>query len=90
MLSVFPNEPLALQTTHSWSFLGLEDNFGNVRADSLWTKSGYGKDVIIGVLDSGVWPESHSFRDEGLGPIPAKWKGECTVGDLFGPSYCNK
>ncbi|GKV04488.1 hypothetical protein SLEP1_g16643 [Rubroshorea leprosula] len=47
-------------------------------------------DVIVGVLDSGVWPELKSFNDEGLGPVPEKWKGECEVGKTFKSSSCNK
>ncbi|KAL2527555.1 Peptidase S8/S53 domain-containing protein [Abeliophyllum distichum] len=30
-----------------------------------------GEDAIIGFFDSGVWTESESFNDEGLGPIPS-------------------
>uniref|UniRef100_A0A0D9WWE9 Uncharacterized protein n=1 Tax=Leersia perrieri TaxID=77586 RepID=A0A0D9WWE9_9ORYZ len=29
------------------------------------------------MLDSGVWPDSPSFSDDGLGPPPTRWKGSC-------------
>lgn len=44
-------------------------------------------DVIIGVLDTGIWPELDSFSDEGFGLPPKKWKGACEGGDDF---KCNK
>lgn len=51
-------------------------------------------DVIVGVVDGGIWPESESFSDEGFGaptphpPAPkGKWKGKCAGGDNF---TCNK
>ncbi|PKA58624.1 Subtilisin-like protease [Apostasia shenzhenica] len=50
---------------------------GLVPKQTLWTKARFGEDVIIANLDSGVWPESESFRDEGMGPIPTAWKGIC-------------
>ncbi|KAL3695422.1 hypothetical protein R1sor_009498 [Riccia sorocarpa] len=90
VVSVIPNRKHHLHTTRSWEFLGLEDVNGNVPKESLWAKSNYGKDVIIGVLDTGVWPESKSYSDDGFGPIPSSWKGSCVTGDEFGPKYCNK
>lgn len=38
-------------------------------------------------IDLGVWPESKSFNDEGMGPVPSKWKGTCDDG---GGVTCNK
>jgi hypothetical protein len=38
----------------------------------------------------GIWPESKSFGDEGLGPVPARWKGVCQGGDSFNSSSCNR
>ncbi|CAJ1943620.1 unnamed protein product [Sphenostylis stenocarpa] len=34
-----------------------------------------------------VWPESHSFSDEGFGPIPKRWRGKCQTEDNFS---CNR
>ncbi|CAE5972686.1 unnamed protein product [Arabidopsis arenosa] len=48
-----------------------------VPSSSIWRKARFGEDTIIANLDTGVWPESKSFRDEGLGPIPSRWKGIC-------------
>ncbi|KAK1578770.1 hypothetical protein Q3G72_033014 [Acer saccharum] len=43
--------------------------------------------IIVGVIDSGIWPESKSFSDEGFDPPPEKWKGDCSGGENF---TCNK
>ncbi|KAK4728623.1 hypothetical protein R3W88_021611 [Solanum pinnatisectum] len=62
---------LSLHTTHTPSFLGLQQNMG------LWKDSNYGKGVIIGVIDTGILPDHPSFSDVGMPPPPAKWKGVC-------------
>uniref|UniRef100_A0A7N0VLT2 Subtilisin-like protease n=1 Tax=Kalanchoe fedtschenkoi TaxID=63787 RepID=A0A7N0VLT2_KALFE len=88
VVSVFPNKPVKLHTTRSWEFLGLEHD-GITPPDSLWNISGYGQDTIIGTLDTGVWPESRSFSDEGLEPVPSRWKGAC-VDESDNKVICNK
>ncbi|XP_077237909.1 subtilisin-like protease SBT5.3 [Tasmannia lanceolata] len=76
VISLFINKGRELHTTRSWQFLGLEKD-GVVPSHSIWKQARFGEDTIIGNLDSGVWPESESFNDDGMGPIPSKWKGMC-------------
>ncbi|KAL9143811.1 hypothetical protein ABFS82_14G258400 [Erythranthe guttata] len=83
-LSAFEDGAVTAATTHSYKFLSLNT------ASGLWPASNYGKDVIIGILDGGIWPESPSFSDEGMTAIPAKWKGTCQGGQDFNSSLCNK
>ncbi|KAH9317964.1 hypothetical protein KI387_019733 [Taxus chinensis] len=97
VISVFPNRKRKLHTTHSWAFLGLEDESQQILPQSLWKRTEFGKDVIIANLDSGVWPESKSFSDEGFGPVPSRWRGICqnTTGfscnrKLIGARYFHK
>ncbi|XP_074288462.1 subtilisin-like protease SBT1.4 [Silene latifolia] len=84
VLSVSPDRVHQLHTTHTPDFLGLADGSG------LWPNSGYASDVIVGVLDSGIWPEIPSFNDDGYDPVPDTWKGECFVGPSFPVTSCNR
>ncbi|KAF7138973.1 hypothetical protein RHSIM_Rhsim07G0022800 [Rhododendron simsii] len=80
VLSVFPNQYHKLHTTKSWDFIGLPQKARrNVKRES---------NIIVGLLDTGITPESESFADNGLGPPPAKWKGTC--GHFANFSGCNK
>ncbi|KAJ6415817.1 hypothetical protein OIU84_004584 [Salix udensis] len=84
ILSVIPDQIRQLHTTHTPAFLGLSESSG------LWQNSGYGDGVIIGVLDTGIWPEHCSLSDSGLSDVPSTWKGICETGPDFPASSCNK
>ncbi|KAK4488211.1 hypothetical protein RD792_003954 [Penstemon davidsonii] len=69
VISVNPSRVYKLHTTRSWDFVNLTTNKLGAPQES---------DVVIGLLDTGVWPEHPSFNDSGFSPPPAKWKGTCT------------
>ena len=81
---------IKLHTTHTPSFLNLQSmssiGIGTVYDDGpLWNASRRGADTIVGVLDTGIWPERPSFsNDAGFGPVPPRWKGAC---DSYLPSF---
>ncbi|XP_021892838.1 subtilisin-like protease SBT3.5 [Carica papaya] len=87
VVHVLENRFHALQTTRTWDYLHLSSHFPT----NLLHETNMGDGIIIGLLDTGVWPESVVFNDEGLGPIPARWKGHCQSGQLFnGTTDCNR
>ncbi|KAK3150532.1 hypothetical protein QOZ80_3AG0234350 [Eleusine coracana subsp. coracana] len=90
VISVFRSRMLQLHTTRSWDFMGLRLYTQMEKSSQMHLK--FGDDVIVGVLDTGVWPESQSFRDDPhLGPIPSSWRGTCVGGDQFDPATaCNR
>ncbi|KAK0580478.1 hypothetical protein LWI29_002405 [Acer saccharum] len=87
VVHVVPNRILSLHTTRSWDFLRVKPHILNGLL-SKSTHSSYGS--IIGVMDTGIWPESESFRDEGMGEVPSRWRGMCQEGEGFNHSNCNR
>jgi len=96
------DEPRKLLTSFTPTFLGLD------KAGGLWSQLGgpehAGEDVIVGILDSGVWPENPAYADRvdaggkptfsSSGTVaysapPAGWQGECEAGEGFTVGHCN-
>ncbi|KAG0465895.1 hypothetical protein HPP92_020059 [Vanilla planifolia] len=61
VVSVFKNKQNQHHTTRSWNFLGFPLAAPRAALES---------DVIVGMLDTGIWPESKNFDDAGFGPRP--------------------
>ncbi|KAJ6679557.1 PROPROTEIN CONVERTASE SUBTILISIN/KEXIN [Salix purpurea] len=79
VLSVFPNRYHKLHTTKSWDFIGLPNTTKrNLKME---------RNMVVGLLDTGITPKSESFKDDGFGPPPKKWKGTC--GHYANFSGCN-
>ncbi|CAN7099008.1 unnamed protein product [Brassica rapa subsp. narinosa] len=89
VVSVFPDPNYQLHTTHSWDFLKYQTA---VKIDSSPPSSPEAGtyDSIIGILDTGIWPESESFNDKDMGSIPSRWKGTCMEAKDFNSSNCNR
>ena len=97
VLAVSKDEIRALDTASTPNFLGLSGTGG------FWNSTGArGEGVVIGIVDSGVWPESESFTDRtGTNGNASKdgkldyqqipgWHGKCTPGDQFTATDCNQ
>ncbi|MFB9234900.1 S8 family peptidase [Plantactinospora siamensis] len=91
VVNVWKNSIVSAQTLSTPEFLGLAGKAG------VWQRQFGGVDragegVIVGVLDSGFWPENPSFgpiaRPRDQRTIDAKWHGACDPG-VEAPITCN-
>ncbi len=97
VLAVSKDEIRSLDTASTPNFLGLTGTGG------FWNSTGArGEGVVIGIVDTGVWPESDSFTDRtGANGNASKdgkldyqqipgWHGRCVPGDQFAGTDCNQ
>src|SRR6266850_1503270 len=101
VIAVSKDELQFADTSSTPTFLGL-DTPGTGLWDQLGGFGQAGEDIIIGVVDSGVWPEGLSMSDRtgvnGNGTQDGKldyhqipgWHGKCTPGEQFPASNCNQ
>ncbi|WP_300465102.1 S8 family serine peptidase [Desulfobacula sp.] len=71
-------------TDNAATYLGITDPGG------LWDKNINGEDIIVGVIDTGIWPEHPSFEDDGsYSPLPLTLDGSVTSPCDFGNTAHN-
>jgi subtilisin family serine protease len=108
VLSVEQDAVYQADTATTPAFLGLSAEGG------IWSKlrgpegfgsnGGAGENIIIGIIDSGITPESLSFTDKKIqedklgkvtygpvivGPPPDGWSGTCQTGEQWTAANCN-
>ncbi|MGB8360161.1 MAG: S8 family serine peptidase [Acidimicrobiia bacterium] len=65
---VVPDELQQATTDSSPEFIGID---GRRAETSAWAAGYTGKGVVVGIIDTGVWPEHPSFADNGMPAPPA-------------------
>ena len=102
--NVFADEMRQLDTISTPRFLGLTAP-GGLWSQTVAGSAVKGEGMVIGIVDSGIWPESPSLFDRvdaetgapvktggnlAFGPAPSTFKGSCQAGEGFIPSRdCN-
>ncbi|KAJ6731099.1 CO(2)-RESPONSE SECRETED PROTEASE [Salix viminalis] len=83
--SVLKRRKNALVQSYEHGISGFAARLSAAEAQSIAKKPGVNMFAIIGILDTGISPESESFSGKDLGPIPSRWNGTC--GDAH--DFCN-
>ncbi|CAI5974709.1 unnamed protein product [Closterium sp. NIES-64] len=65
VLQVLRSRAVQKQTSETPALLNLPRTF--------WSASYTGEDAVIGVVDTGIWPENPSFSEEGYSGFPRSW-----------------
>jgi len=106
VLAVSKDEIRPMDTSSTPAFLGLSapgglwsQLSGNANGNPIIAKGpnsgGAGEGIVVGIVDSGIWPENPSFSDRDASgklvyqQLPG-WHGKCTPGEAFQGSSCNQ
>ena len=105
VVSVVPSEIRQIETTRTTEFLGLTAPGGVYSMLDAQSRNIRGEGIIIGIVDSGIWPESPAFGEKVgadgrpvpyhqpgtsvYGAPPAKWAGTCQPGEGFTAAMCS-
>ncbi|CAI5493359.1 unnamed protein product [Closterium sp. Naga37s-1] len=80
-----PSRSLAPLTTITPAFL----NLSSIVWKGLGGANRAGENVIIGVVDSGIWPEHPAFSGRGYLRPKRTWRGKCAATKDFKATSCN-
>jgi hypothetical protein len=101
VLAIELDEMAYVDTSSTPEFLGLDASGGIW--EQLGGPEGAGEDVIVGIVDTGLWPEHPSFSEQidlsnqtgnsgkrslAYGPPPADWNGDCQSGEQWSQDDC--
>jgi subtilisin family serine protease len=86
VLHVWEDEVRPLATTHSLDFLGLFDEGVGLRG----TPGLDGEGVVIGVIDSGIYPKHPALRDTREADRPQLCQGSWAENSLLGKWLCHR
>ncbi|MFG6485296.1 S8 family serine peptidase [Roseateles sp. BYS78W] len=101
VVDLFEDTPRQLDTISTSKFLGLSLP-GGLWSQSIGGSAIKGENLVIGVVDGGIWPENPAFFDKvdgsgvpsssgtlAYGPAPASFTGGCTPGEGITAASCN-
>jgi subtilisin family serine protease len=103
VLSVEKDRLQKVTTDNTPTFLGLNASGGLWSQNTKGGPAGAGENVIVGIIDTGIWPEHPSFSDQtdlvfrtgdsgkrslAYGAPPASWHGSCQSGEQWSQDFC--
>jgi len=80
VVNVWEREILSADTITTPDYLGMSGT-GGVWDEQFGGPDNAGEGMVVGIIDSGIWPENPSFDEMPGATVPGDWNGECVAGD---------